>query len=209
MTLFRIHILFVFALSCIAAWPAAAQSTASAQLQQLDKTTLSGRLETQVSVYPAPDGKGQVGAPSHYPAQLLFERPDRFRIVIRAGEKNEYRVAAEGGIVRWRDLGSGFSGKRIAEDVADPFALALLATAGELLRMGTASELPVSKHAKLTGVRLKPASGGSGVDDAIVWFGSEQQPVGFEFSMTDGSRVFVSVLAFEQNPPLSPEDFRL
>lgn len=196
-------------LALAAASSATAQVSASAQLQRLDKTTYSGLLDAHVDVYAAPDGKGQVGEPKRYPAQLLFERPDRFRITIRPGTKAEYRAVAEAGIVRWLDLSTGLSGKETVENVADPLALALLGAAGELLRFSAAKDLPVSKSSNLSGARLDPRTYGSGVESALVWFGSDGQPVGFEFNMTDRSRVFVAVMAFAQNVPTSPDDFRL
>ncbi|GEM_PF-749877 len=184
-------------------------ASASDLLRYYDKTTYSGALDVYVDLYAAPDKNGKVGAPQRYPAKLLFERPDRFRLVLRPGAKNEFRAVSEAGIVRWLDLATGFSGKEEADKVTDPLALALLGAAGELMRFSAAKDLPVSKGTKLSGARFDPKSYGSGVESGLAWFGSDGQPVGFEFNMTDRSRVFVAVMTFAQNVQTSPDDFKL
>lgn len=203
------RLLLACVLSLGATWPALAQTSASAQLEWLDKTTWSGRLDALVDLYPAPDAKGQIGAPVRYPVELLFERPDRYRLILRPGTKQELRIAAEGGIVRWYDLTTGISGKDEADNVTHPLALALLATAGELLRFGNASDLPALKNSPLRGARLDPKGHAAGVRDTIVWFGDEGHLIGIEINRTDGSRVFLAVLEFERNVKTSPGDFQL
>lgn len=186
-----------------------AQGSASAQLAWLDKTTFSGRLDALVDVYPAPDAKGQVDAPERYPAEVLFERPDRYRVVLRPGTKRELRIVAEAGIVRWYDLATGLSGKEQADDVSHPLALALLATAGELSRFGTAVDLPTIKHSPLRGARLDPRGSAAGVSSAIAWFDADGRLVGLDIQRSDGGRLFVAVQAFDRNVKTTPDDFRL
>lgn len=201
---------FVLALTLSLGTAFSAQAaSASDLLRHYDKTTYSGALDVYVDLYAAPDKNGKVGAPQRYPAKLLFERPDRFRLVLRPGAKNEFRAVGEAGIVRWLDLATGFSGKEEADKVTDPLALALLGTAGEWLRFSAAKDLPVSKNAKLSGARFDPNAYGSGVESGLAWFDSDGQPVGFEFNMTDRSRVFVAVMSFAQNVPTKPDDFQL
>lgn len=184
-------------------------ASATAQLKYLDGTTYSGALDVYVDLYAAPDKNGNLGAPQRYRAQLLFERPDRFRLVLRPGEKNEFRAVSEGGIVRWLDLYTGFSGKEEASDVTDPMALALLGTAGELLRFSASKDLVLSKNSKISGAHITPNTWGSGVTSGLAWFSSDGQPIGFEFVLHDQTRVFVSVLGFKQNVKTSPGDFQL
>ncbi len=183
--------------------------SATSRLYTFDKTTYSGLLDTYVDLYAPPDKNGKVGAPQRYPAQLLFERPDRFRLVLRPGAKDEFRAVAEAGVVRWLDLATGFSGKDAADKVTDPLALALLGTAGELLRFSTPKDLVLSKGSKISGARFTPKTWGSGVTSGLAWFSSDGQPIGFEFVLHDQTRVFVSVLGFKQNVKTSPGDFQL
>lgn len=183
--------------------------SATAQLQYLDKTSYSGYLDVSVDLYAAPKKPGQYEAPKRYPAKLLFERPDRFRMVLRPGAKDEFRAVAEGGIVRWLDLATGISGKDEAGKVTDPLALALLGSAGELLRFSASKDLVMPKDSKISGARLRPNTWSSGVEQGLAWFSSEGKPIGFEFLLTDGTKVFVSVLLFQQNVKTRPEDFQL
>lgn len=183
--------------------------TASDQLAYFDKTTLSGYLQARVSVYGPPDGKGRYPAPKVYPANVLFERPDRFRIVLNPGEKNEYRAVAVGGIARWVDFSTGLSGKDAVVDLVDPLAVGLLDSAGELSRFGAAGDLPLGKDAPISAVRTIPAAWGTSVAKTLVFFGAKGEPVGFDFSLHDGSRLFFAVTHFRQNPDTSPEDFEL
>lgn len=182
---------------------------ASDQLNYLDKTTYSGYLNVHVDLYDPPNKNGQYGAATRYPAQLLFERPDRFRLVLRPGAKNEVRIVAQAGIVRWLDLATGISGKEEANKVTDPLALALLGTAGELMRFTTSKDLVLSKGSKISGAKITPKTWGAGLDGGIAWFSSEGKPIGFEFNMSDGSRVFMAVVDFQPNVPTKPSDFEL
>ncbi len=184
-------------------------ASATSQLQYFDKTTYSGSLDVQVDLYAPPDKNGKIGAPQRYPAQLLFARPDRFRLVLRPGAKDEFRAVAEAGVVRWLDLATGFSGKDAADKVTDPLALALLGSAGELLRFSSSKDLVLSKGSKISGARITPNTWGSGVEKGLAWFSSDGQPIGFEFVLADQTRVFVSVLSFKQNVKTSPGDFQL
>lgn len=183
--------------------------SATAQLQYLDKTSYSGYLDVSVDLYDPPKTPGQYAAPKRYPAQLLFERPDRFRLVLRPGAKNEYRAVAIGGIVRWLDRATGISGKAEARKVTDPLALALLGSAGELLRFSASKDLALPKGSKVSGARLQPNTWGTGVVQGLAWFSSDGKPIGFEFLLADGTKVFVSVLRFQQNVKTKPEDFQL
>lgn len=204
-------------LSCIAlaltltlgsALPAHAGS-ATAQLQYLDKTSYSGSLDVSVDLYDPPKKPGQYVAPKRYPAKFLFERPDRFRMVLRPGQKDEFIAVAQGGIVRWLDRATGISGKEEAGKITDPLALALLGSAGELLRFSASKDLILPKGSKLSGARLQPNTWGSGVAEGLAWFSSDGKPVGFEFLLADGTKVFVSVLLFQQNPQLPPDTWKL
>ncbi len=183
--------------------------SATAQLQYLDKTSYSGYLDVSVDLYDPPPKPGQYGAPKRYPAKLLFERPDRFRLTLRPGASNEYIAVAEGGIVRWLDRATGISGKEAAGKVTDPLALALLGSAGELLRFTASKDLAMPKDSKISGARLQPNTWGTGVEQGLAWFSSEGKPIGFEFLLADGTKVFVSVLRFQQNVQTKPEDFQL
>lgn len=190
------------------AWSVHAQS-ATDKLQLIDQTTYSGRLQVFVDRY-APSGKdGEPTNAERYSAELLFERPDRFRLTLRPGTKTEFRAVAEAGVLHWQDLGSGFSGKESVEKVTDPLALALLGTAGELKRFASTQDIPVTKDNDLVGARIKPNPMGNGIIDGAAWFNRQGDPLGFEFHFDDGGRVFVSVMQFEQNVQTSPEDFRL
>lgn len=186
-------------------------ASATQQLQVLDKTTASGQLDVVVALYDPPGKDGKYAAPKRYPAQVLFERPDRFRLVLRPGTQTEYRAVASAGIVRWLDLATGFSGKAEAGKVTDPLALALalLGSAGELLRFSSAKDLVLSKDSKISGARLQPNTWGTGVESGTAWLSSDGMPIGFEFLLTDSSRVFVSVLLFKQNVQTKPGDFEL
>ena len=183
--------------------------SATAQLQYLDKTTYSGDLAVSVDLYDPPQKPGQYVAPKRYPATLLFERPDRFRLVLRPGAKDEFRAVAEAGIVRWKDSATGLSGKEEAGKIVDPLVLALLGSAGELLRFSAAKDLVLPKSSKLSGARLQPNTWGTGVEQGTAWFSSDGKPVGFEFVLADGTKVFISVLLFKQNVKTTPGDFQL
>jgi outer membrane lipoprotein-sorting protein len=187
----------------------ASAGSATAQLQYLDKTSYSGSLDVSVDLYDPPKKPGQYVAPKRYPAKLLFERPDRFRLVLRPGAKDEFIAVAQGGIVRWLDRATGISGKEEAGKVTDPLALALLGSAGELLRFSASKDLVLPKGSKLSGARLQPNTWGTGIEQGLAWFSSDGKLVGFEFLLADGTKVFVSVLLFQQNPQLPPDAWKL
>jgi hypothetical protein len=182
---------------------------ATTHLGTFDKTTYSGALIVSVDLYAAPDKYGKLGAPKRYPAQLLFARPDQFKLILRPGKSDEFRAVGSAGIVRWLDLATGFSDKEQADKVIDPLALALLSTAGELSRFGKATELVVGKGSKISGARFDPKTYGSGIEKATAWFSSDGKPIGFEFELSDRRRVLISVLSFQQNVPTKPGDFVL
>lgn len=192
-----------------APFTASVAQSATDYLQTLDKTTYSGALDVRVDLYPAPDKYGKVGQPQRYPAKLLFQRPDRFRMVLYPGAKNEYRAVAEGGIVRWLDLSTGLSGKDKIDALVDPLAIALLGTAGELARFGGAKNLPLAKGSKLLGATLTPKGWGSRVTQGLVWLSTDGKPVGYEFRFADGRKLFVAVLTFQHNPQLPPDTWKL
>jgi hypothetical protein len=187
----------------------ASAGSATAQLQYLDKTSYSGSLDVSVDLYDPPKTPGQYMAPKRYPAKLLFERPDRFRLVLRPGAKDEFIAVAQGGIVRWLDRATGISGKEEAGKVTDPLALALLGSAGELLRFSASKDLVLPKGSKLSGAHLQPNTWGTGIEQGLAWFSSDGKLVGFEFLLADGTKVFVSVLLFQQNPQLPPDAWKL
>jgi hypothetical protein len=182
---------------------------ATGHLATFDKTTYSGALTVSVDLYEAPDKYGKLGAPKPYPAQLLFARPDQFKLILRPGKNDEFRAVASAGIVRWLDVATGFSDKEQVGKVIDPLAVALLSTAGELTRFGKATELALSKGSKISGARFDPRTYGSGIEKATAWFSSDGKPIGFEFELSDRRRVFISVLSFQQNVQTKPSDFVL
>ncbi|MEQ1513910.1 MAG: hypothetical protein ABL934_14675 [Lysobacteraceae bacterium] len=207
---------FIRPLSCLAlglsltlgAFAPAHAASATQQLQYLDKTTYSGYLDVAVSLYDPPGKDGKYGAAKRYPAQLLFERPGRFRLVLRPGAK-EYRAVADAGIVRWLDLATGLSGKGDAAKIVDPLTLGLLGTAGELLRFSGGKDLPLPSTSKVSAARLAPKTWATSVDSGTAWLSSDGKPIGFEFILADRTKVFVSVLLFKQNVPTKPGDFQL
>lgn len=189
--------------------PAAHAASASADLATLDKTLYSGLIEASVDRYPAPDKSGKRGAPERYPAELLFERPDRLRLRLRPGAWNEFVAVAEAGSVRWQDKATGLSGKDAADAALDPLAVWLLGTAGELARFGKAFDLPpATPKSGVYGARLAPDTYGTGVADATAWF-ANGSPTGLELRFADGTSLFVSILRFERNVKTSPDDFAL
>lgn len=188
--------------------PASAAS-ATDDLLVLDKRLYSGFLDVSVDRFPAPDKNGKRGAPERTPAQLLFERPDRFRMTLHPGAWNEFRAVGEAGVVRWLDLATGLSGKDATEKAIDPLAAWLLGTVGEMTRFGTAEDLPAaSSKSGAYGARLAPDTFGTDVSAAIAWF-ANGTPTGLELRFVDGSSMFVSVLRFERNVKTSAGDFQL
>ena len=207
MTVFRTCIAAVLAFAAFAPPHADAQSAADA-LTALDKTTYSGRLDVVVSLY-APTGKpGVDGKPQQYPAQIVFERPDRYRLALRPGAKDGFRAVAEAGVVRWIDDATGLSGKDATAALTDPIAVALLGSAGELSRYYGLKEQATGKDSDQIGVRLVP-NGLTNVQTGYVWLSRDGRPTGFDFRMNDGTRVFVAVMRFEQNAKTTPADFQL
>lgn len=189
--------------------PAAHAASASADLATLDKTLYSGLIEASVDRYPAPDKSGKRGAPERYPAELLFERPDRLRLRLRPGAWNEFVAVAEAGSVRWQDKATGLSGKDAADAALDPLAVWLLGTAGELARFGKTFDLPpATPKSGVYGARLAPDTYGTGVADATAWF-ANGSPTGLELRFADGTSLFVSILRFQRNVKTSPDDFAL
>lgn len=200
--------LLAITLALAASLPAQA-SSASQRLIALDNATYSGYLDVYVDLYEAPKASGKLSAPKRYPAQLLFERPDRFRLVLRPGAHDEYRAVAQAGVVRWIDKRTGISGKDETAKITDPLAVALLDSVGELLRFGALKDLSVPKGSKLGGARLSPKTWGSSVRSGTAWFAADGRPSGFQFLMGDGTQVFFSVLKFQQNVQTKPGDFVL
>lgn len=188
---------------------AQAINTASADLVALDKTTTTGYLEARIALYPAPDAKGNAGTPSVYPAQLLFSRDGRFRLVLRPGANNEYRLAANGdGMVSWIDMGTGNASKGAYATLVDPFVRTMLGTIGSITRFAPMKELPMGSNSITRGASLQTNVYGSGIVSGRAWFGNDK-PTGFEFVLSDNRRIFVSVLSFKQNVTVKPGDFSL
>ena len=187
----------------------AAPAGAGEQLQQLDKTTWSGALSVVVTTYgPASAKTGQRGAGKRLDATLLFERPDRFKLVLDPGGKNERRIVGDGDTVRWLDLATGLQGKAKASDVTDPTVLALLGTVAELGSYASSKDIALAKGSAVSGARLVPTSFGAQAVSVNAWLHAGQ-PAGFALEMADGGRVFVAVLAFKANVALKPSDFEL
>lgn len=206
----RSNLLFLaLALSLGAASVTAAPDSASEQLLLIDKTTGSGALSIIVTSYGAASPKsGQRDAGKRTQATLLFERPDRFRLVLDPGGKNERRIVGDGDTVRWLDLATGLQGKARASDVTDPTVLALLGTVAELGTWAPSKDIALAKDSPVSGARLVPAGFGAQAVSVEAWMHAGQ-PAGFTFDMVDGGRVFVAVLAFKANVDLKPSDFEL
>lgn len=187
---------------------ASAVNPATTDLIALDKTTKTGLLDARVEFYPPPDPKGNAGTPKVFPAQLLFSRTNQFKLVMRAGAKDEYRAAANNGIVSWIDMGTGIGGQSKFETIMDPFTGAMLGVVGAITRFASVKELAVAPNSPVRGATLKTKTYGSSVIASKAWF-SNDKLVGFEFLLSDNSRVFVSVLSFKPNVVVKPGDFTL
>lgn len=187
---------------------ASAVNTATTDLIALDKATTTGWLEARVEFYPPPDAKNNAGTPKIIPAQLLFARPNQFRLVMYPGAKNEYRAAASDGVVSWWNLATGTGGQGKYDTIVDPFTRAMLGVAGAIAHYAPAKELPVNPNTPLRGAKSTIRTYGSSVVSSKTWFYNDK-PVGFEFVLSDNSRVFVSVLTFKQNVATKPGDFAL
>lgn len=196
-------------LACVC-MPALAVVPASEQLARLDQQLLSGRAVLLVSQYPpASAQQPRHGTGKQVAATLLFERPDRFRLVLQPGRKSERRFVGNAGKVRWLDVSSGRSGSASAEKVVDPLALILLGTAGELPRYAALKEVFMGKPPQpVTATILRPRAYGTHVVSAVASFGGNGI-VGLDFTLADGSRVFVAVLYFKANVTTKPSDFEL
>ncbi len=201
--------MLVAALLAVVQSPAAFAASATDTLLTLDSTTWNGRITAVVERYAAPGKDGGTAPPERLPAQVVFERPDRYRVSLHPGTQDEYRAVAEAGVVRWQDAGSGLSGKTPVEQVTDPLALALLGTAGELKAYAALKDQPGVKGAPVSGARLLPRSGHGGMTSGDVWLSSEGEPIGFEFRFVDGGKVIVSIVRFERNIALDKDDFTL
>ncbi len=201
--------LVAFLLTCLCT-PALAVVPASKQLVNLDQQLLSGHVVMLVSRYPKASGKStRHGKAKVVAATLLFERPDRFRLVLHPGRKGERRIVGEAGKVRWLDLSTGKTGSAAAEKVVDPLALILLGTAGELSRYAALNDLYLGKPPQtMAAATLHPRAYGTSVVSALASFGGSAI-TGLDFTLVDGSRVFVSVLYFKSNVQTTPSDFDL
>lgn len=196
-------------LFCLAPLALHAASSATTLLQSMDKTHYSAHVFARISQYAPPlKGKTEHALVSVDSVELLLERPDRFRFVLRPGQKNELTFVAQAGIARWRDKASGTTGKATTDQVVDPLALIALGTAGELKRYSSLGELNPGKSSPLRGARLDPRVFGSDVERATAWFGNDQ-PVGYGFEMSDGSRIYLAIASYKPNVQTKPGDFEL
>lgn len=186
--------------------PASAAVAASDRLKYYDGTTASAFLDGNVQLYAAPVN-GKYGTPQTYRAQLLFARPDRFRLVLRPGTK-EYRAVASAGTVQWRDYATGLSGQGKTVDLIDSAAFDLLRTVGEATRYNRVQELPMNPNSALRGALLRPVSYRSQVLRAAAWFRNDQ-PHLFEIQYHDGRKLYFAVSGFQHNPTIKPSDFVL
>lgn len=186
--------------------PASAAAAASDRLKYYDGTTASAFLDGNVQLYAAPVN-GKYGTPQTYRAQLLFARPDRFRLVLRPGTK-EYRAVGSAGLVQWRDYATGLSGQGKTVDLIDSAAFDLLRTVGEATRYHRMQELPMSPNSALRGALLRPVSYRSQVLRAVAWFRNDQ-PHLFEIQYHDGRKLYFAVSSFQHNPTVKPGDFVL
>lgn len=200
------------ALSLGAAIPVAtnaASTSASEQLRLIDKTTGSGALSAIVTTYGAASPKtGRRDAGQRMNATLVFERPDRFRLVLDPGGKRERRIVGDGEVVHWLDLATGLRGKAAASDVADPTVLALLGTVAELGTYAPSKDIALGKDSPVNGARMLPASFGAQAVSVNAWLHAGQ-PAGFALDRADGGRTFVAILEYKANPGLKPSDFEL
>lgn len=206
----RIAAALAFVLACVLPPLGAAQAatSATANLVALDKSLKSGWIDARIEFYPAPDAKGNIGQPQVFPAQLLFARPGQFRLVLRTGAKNEYRAAASGGVVSWIDYGTGMGGQSKYQDLMDPFTRSMLDITGAITRFTPAKEQALDPKGPLRGAAMRTRVYGSSVVASHAWFANDQ-PTGFDFTLSDQRRVVVSVLAFKPNVATKPGDFRL
>lgn len=208
MKIFRdVFAVFAAVLALAVALPTLAAGSAVDRLKYYDGTTSTAWFDGQAKLYAAPV-KGNYGTPQRYRAQLLFARPDRFRLMLRPGAKNEYRAVGNAGSVQWLDLATGLSGQGKALEYVDPAALDLLRTVGELWRFAPSKELPAAGKGSLRGAVLVPKSFDSRVKRAVVWFRNDQ-PYSFEFEFVDGRKLQFTVSSFKQNVPTKPSDFQL
>jgi hypothetical protein len=193
-------------IAAFATVPTQAAVAATDRLKHYDSTTASAFLDGNVQLYAAPV-KGKYGTPQTYRAQLLFARPDHFRLVLRPGTK-EYRAVGSGGNVQWLDLSTGLSGQGKAVDLIDSAALDLLRSVGQLPRYAPAKELTVGPNSALRGAVLRPVSYRSQTLRAIAWFRNDQ-PHLFEIHYRDGRKLYFAVSVFQQNVATKPSDFVL
>lgn len=185
-----------------------ALNSATANIIALDKSTTTGLLDARIEFYAPPDAKGNAGTPKVFPAKLLFARPGQFKLVLRAGAKDEYRAVASGGSVSWLDMGTGTAGQGKYETVVDPFTRALLGVAGAISKFAPAKELPMNPNSPMRGAKLTSNVYGTSVITTRTWFYNDKLS-GFEFTLSDNSRVFVSILSFKPNVTTKPGDFTL
>ncbi len=196
-------------LACLLPIGLHAATSPSALLQSLDKSSYSGQATILLSRYAAPAaGKTSYPQPVVDNAELLFERPDRFRLTLRPGRKDELTFVAQAGIARWRDKATGITGKAPTADVADSLSLIALGTVGELKRYADLSDLPEAKQSPLRAARLDPRTYGTDVVRATAYYSNDQLS-GCDFELQDGSRVFVAILQYKTNVPTKPDDFEL
>lgn len=205
----RIHrIAAVLMLALLPLGAAQAANSATANLIALDKSLKTGWLDARIEFYPAPDAKGNLGAPQVFPAQLLFARPGQFRLVLRTGAKNEYRAAATGGVVSWMDYGTGIGGQAKYQNIMDPFTRSMLDITGAITRFAPAKEQTLDAKGVLRGAAMNTRVYGSSIVASHAWFANDL-PTGFDFILSDNRRVVVSILAYKPNVATKPGDFTL
>jgi len=206
----RVALAGTLAVSLAIALAPQAQALSAAQaLKTMDATLATGYFDLEVRLYGPPDKNGKPSSEAIYPAQLLFARPDRFRLVLRPGAKDEYRIVAQAGVVQWLDLSTGLSGKDAVEKQVDPLALALLGAAGELTRHADLKDRPSSKQDTFFSADLRSRTWGSAMQTGRVWYDGAGRPVTFEFLPDDGSRMRLVVTRYVANPKTSSKDFQL
>lgn len=205
----RFHrIAAVLALVLLPLGAAQAANSATANLVALDKSLKTGWIDARIEFWPAPDAKGNLGTPQVFPAQLLFARPGQFRLVLRTGAKNEYRAAATGGVVSWMDYGTGIGGQAKYANIMDPFTRSMLDITGAITRFSPAKEQTLDPKGVLRAASMNTRVYGSSIVASHAWFGNDQ-PIGFDFTLSDNRRVVVSILSYKPNIPTKPTDFTL
>lgn len=167
---------YLLALSLLPCSQALAQ--AGEQLAAIDKSVGAGKVEFLVHRYPAEKD----GYPTEYRAQLAFERPDWFELVLLDGKGQEVLRRFEG---KASDPKEGLG----------VLARAMLGDGGELNRYFDLVDVAhAGKAQPLEAARLDPRAFGSEIASATAWL-YRGRLTGLELILHDGTRFFLAVMA--------------